>query len=270
MKQKISITIDERLLREVDAIVDNVFIRNRSRAIEYLIEKTMHESRTAVILLGGPAEELRMADGKFRPTAKIDEHTVIEHALQKLRSQGFKKVYIVAEKPVLVDLFEIVGNGSQFGVEVEYTEDQRGDGSAASLSMLKHLKHQFLVVYGDLLFDDVNIDRLWKTHIKNKGVCTLLVTASPIINAAYPGMVVMDVDRIKEFHENPKELKSTLFYAGIFVADPQIFQYSGDSLEEEVFPVMARKQTLRGYLSSQKILHFHTIKEFEDLKKHFR
>ena len=50
MKQKVSITINSKMLRDVDSLVDNIFIRNRSQSIEYLIEKALKETKTAVIL----------------------------------------------------------------------------------------------------------------------------------------------------------------------------------------------------------------------------
>mgnify|MGYP001185314162 CR=1 FL=1 len=59
MKNKISITIDIKTLNKVDSIVDNVYIRNRSQAIEHLIDNALGENRTAVILSGGDIEKLR-------------------------------------------------------------------------------------------------------------------------------------------------------------------------------------------------------------------
>lgn len=52
-KSKISITINEKTLKEIDFIVDNVYIRNRSQAIEHLVKNALGENKAAVILLGG-------------------------------------------------------------------------------------------------------------------------------------------------------------------------------------------------------------------------
>ena len=49
-KTKISITIDEKILRDIDFIVDNIYIRNRSQAIEYLAKNALEENKIAVIL----------------------------------------------------------------------------------------------------------------------------------------------------------------------------------------------------------------------------
>ncbi|PIN69258.1 hypothetical protein COV94_03105, partial [Candidatus Woesearchaeota archaeon CG11_big_fil_rev_8_21_14_0_20_57_5] len=59
-RQKISITVDSALLREVDGIIDNVTVRNRSQAIEHLVRASLGESKTAVLLSGGPVEKIRI------------------------------------------------------------------------------------------------------------------------------------------------------------------------------------------------------------------
>ena len=50
-KLKISITINEKTLRDIDSIIDSIYIRNRSQAIEHLVKYALGENKTAVILL---------------------------------------------------------------------------------------------------------------------------------------------------------------------------------------------------------------------------
>ena len=61
MKKRISITVDEKILKNVDSIVDRLYIRNRSQAVEYLIKKTLGEEKIAVILATGPAQYLNVS-----------------------------------------------------------------------------------------------------------------------------------------------------------------------------------------------------------------
>ena len=89
MKKKISITIDENLLDKIDSIVDNIFIRNRSQAIEYLASQSVVESRTAIILAGGN-EENRKIKSKYR-----FEYT-IANIVKKLKANSFNQIYISA------------------------------------------------------------------------------------------------------------------------------------------------------------------------------
>ena len=66
MKQKISITIDTPVLRCIDSIIDNIYIRNRSQAIEHLVNLALGENRAAVILAGGPEKNIKIGNDKYQ------------------------------------------------------------------------------------------------------------------------------------------------------------------------------------------------------------
>ena len=50
------------------------------------------------------------------------------------------------------------------------------------------------------------------------------------------------------------------------MTEPHIFDYSGPSLEFDVFPVLAEKGFLNGHLSSEKEIHIHSKKDIENLQ----
>ena len=75
-KVKISITINEKTLHDIESIIDSIYIRNRSQAIEHLVKNVLGENKTAVILLGGSEENLRISKEVYRPTAKIKNSSV--------------------------------------------------------------------------------------------------------------------------------------------------------------------------------------------------
>ena len=85
MKSKISITLNEKTLKNIDSIVDNINIRNRSQAIESILSLNFGENKTAVILCGGPEEDLKL-NGEFRPTVDLKSgNKVIVNAVTSLR-----------------------------------------------------------------------------------------------------------------------------------------------------------------------------------------
>src|SRR3989339_1027140 len=75
-KTKISITINEKTLQDIDSIIDNVYIRNRSQATEHLVRNALGENKTAIILLGGNEEHLKISKEGYRPTAKIKNNAI--------------------------------------------------------------------------------------------------------------------------------------------------------------------------------------------------
>ena len=136
-KTKISITINEKTLQDIDSIIDNIYIRNRSQAIEHLAKNALGENKAAVILLGGNEERIRISKDEYRPTAKIKDISVIELALKKLRENNFKTVFIIARHSLLTKLFEMLKDGIDYGVKINYIEEKSSNGTADSL---KHLK----------------------------------------------------------------------------------------------------------------------------------
>ena len=257
MKEKISITINEKTLQDIDSIIDNIYIRNRSQAIEHLVKNALGENKIAVILLGGDERYLKISKNGYRPTAKIKKSTVIGSALKKLRENNFKTIFIVARHNLLTRLFEMLKDGIDYSVKINYIEEKSSNGTADSLRILKgKVSTNFLVVYGDIIFNKINIDELWNDHIKQNAVATIMLTTSS--KPSEKGTVRVEGNKVLTFTQKPKKSDIYLVFSPIFVTEPQIFEYSGSSLEFDVFPELAKKGLLNGHLSSEKEIHVHS------------
>tara|TARA_B100000315_G_C14443203_1_gene525636 strand:- start:214 stop:1008 length:795 start_codon:yes stop_codon:yes gene_type:complete len=263
MKDKISITLNKKTLQEIDALIDNVYIRNRSHAIEHLVESSLGQNKVAVILAGGDAEQQLIGKNEYRPITKINNISIVEKAVKKLRNSGFKMIYIIAQDIILTKIFEILKDGTSYGIKIGYMEERHSKGSAYSLKLLKaKIKSKFLVVYSDIIFDKINLDELWNDHIKQNFIATLMLTTSP--SPSEKGTVKVEGSKILEFTQKPAKSDVYLVFSPIFVADPEIFEYDGNSLEYDIFPELAQKALLQGHISSEKEIHIHSI---EDKKK---
>ncbi|MBI3026855.1 hypothetical protein HYY70_01970 [Candidatus Woesearchaeota archaeon] len=263
-KTKISITINEKTLNRIDSIIDNVYIRNRSQAIEHLANSALGENKTAAILLGGPEDKLRISKNVYRPTAGIRNSTVIELALKKLRENNFKKIFVVARHHMLTKLFEMLKDGTDYGVKINYIEEKSANGTADSLRLLKgKINSNFLVVYGDVIFSKISIEELWNDHIKQNAIATIMLTTSS--KPSEKGTVKVEGNRVLAFTQKPKKSDIYLVFSPIFVTELQIFDYAGSSLEFDVFQQLADRGLLYGHLSSEKELHIHSKKDLEKL-----
>ena len=264
MKEKISITINEKTLQDIDSIIDNIYIRNRSQAIEHLVKNALGENKTAVILLGGNENHLKVSKYVYRPTAKIKNSSVIELALKKFRENNFKTIYIIARHNLLTRLFEMLKDGIDYSVKINYIEEKSSNGTADSLRILKgKVSTNFLVVYGDIIFNKINVEELWNDHIKQNSIATIILTTSP--KPSEKGTVRVEGNKVLTFTQKPKKSDIYLVFSPIFVTEPQIFEYSGSSLEFEVFPELAKKGLLNGHLSSEKEIHIHSKKDLEKI-----
>jgi len=269
MKKRLTITIDEKILKNVESVIDRLYIRNRSQAIEFLIGKTLGENKTAVILATGPAKYLKISKNEYRPTARIKDTSVIEFAIKNLRENDFKNVFIIGSQPVLASIFNLVGDGARYGIKITFIEDENPPGTAASLRLLKgEIKNTFLVVFGDIIFNKMDIKKLWAHHFKHPAIATMMVTSSPLtlggssIPIRKSPLKVEGNTVIKVYQKIVKPLKelkdSAIIFSSIFVTEPEIMEYPGNSLENDIFPKLAEKGFLYSYLSSEEEIHIHT------------
>ncbi|MBT5423434.1 hypothetical protein HOK76_03010, partial [archaeon] len=217
------------------------------------------------MLSGGDEEKLRVSKEEFRITVKVKDTTVIELMTRKLKEEGFKKVYLIARKKILNAVFQIIQNGSLFGIQFEYIEEKDSSGTGDTLKMIKgKINTNFLVVYGDILFNDLNIEELWKEHIKKKGMTTLLLTTTP--DPSKKGVVKIEGSKILEFMQKPINPDIYLGFSSIFVSQPEILEYEGHSLEKDLFPSLAKKRLLDGYLTTSKVFKLRTKKDINLIK----
>jgi NDP-sugar pyrophosphorylase family protein len=259
MKDKVSITIDRMLLGEVDRLVDHVSIKNRSHAIEYLVRRAVGERRAAVILCGGAPELLRLGRG-YRPTVELNKKKLIEYTLEKLSDNQFKRIFIVGRKQVLTAVFEAVKGGADYGVEIDYVEEKASKGTAASLRLIRErVTTPFLGVYGDVLITKARIDELWDAHLKTNVLATLILNSSPA--PSKKGIVRLEGSRILNFTQKPKQAEVYIGFSSMFVAEPDLLSFPGDWLELDVFPELAKRGLLGGYVSSEAEIHIHTAKD---------
>lgn len=265
MKKKISITVNERILRDIDSLIDNIIIKNRSQAIEYVLHNFLGGSKIAVILAGGSEEKLKVGK-EFVPTVKIKNTTLIEEAIKKLRKDGFKEIFIVGRHKILTKVFNILKTGQNYGVKLNYIEEKQANGTADSLKHLRgRINKSFLVVYADILFNKVNIKELWNSHIKGNSISTLMLTTHA--RPQEKGVVRMEGTRIKEFQQKPKRSEDHLVFSPIFAAEPELLECAGSSLEEHVFPQLAKKGLLSGYVSGVREFHIHSKQDIKEAKK---
>ena len=230
-----------------------------------MVNNALGENKVAVILSGGPEEDIQISENEYRITTKINGITLIEIMITKLRENGFKKIFLVARKKIINHVFSIVQNGSKFGVTIEYVEEKESRGTAGSLKLVKgKIKTNFLVVFGDVFFRELNLEDLWEKHIKRKGMTTLVLTTT--LDPTKKGVVRIEGSKIQEFVQKPKKSDVYLGFSSVFVTRPELLEYTGDSLEKDVFPYLAEKGLLNGYITTSKILKVHSKKDIKKVR----
>jgi len=128
----------------------------------------------AVILAGGKGTRLRPFTMTIpKPLLPLGDVPVLEIVLRQLSADGFTKVVLTIGhmSPLFVANF---GDGSEFGVEIEYVRELEPLGTAAPLRQLPDLPDDFLVMNGDLL-TDLSYRDLVVAHRHNGATATIAV-----------------------------------------------------------------------------------------------
>ncbi|MDQ2687303.1 MAG: NDP-sugar synthase, partial [Armatimonadota bacterium] len=150
-----------------------------------------------------------------------------------------------------------LGNGSQFGVQISYAQEDPLWGDAGSVKRAEDFFRDgtFLVVGGDDI-SDIDLTRLLKFHRDKKALSTIAL--SLVDDPSEYGIVLMNErSRITRFLEKPKGevIFSNTANTGIYVFEPEVF----DSIPRgvpygfgnNVFPnLLEQKKPLFGYLTS--------------------
>lgn len=130
--------------------------------------------RRALIVAGGLGIRLRPYTTLIpKPLVPIGEdHSILEIVLRQLAEQGFEKATLaIGHLGSLIHAY--VGDGSQWGIEVEYFHEDSPLGTIGpALMILDECPENFLVMNGDIL---TNIDYadLLQTHIDSEAPLTI-------------------------------------------------------------------------------------------------
>jgi len=272
MKERVSLSLDPKIVKDVDSLIDGINIRSRSDAIEKILKERIVERKTVVILAGGNPEKLLIKEtGTYRPLVSIGDRKLIEDIILKCRGVGFVNVIIVGFSSLLSKLYEVLGNGEKYGVKIIYVEEEKELGSAKTLELAKkYIQTDFLFLPCDQYFD-FDLKKIHDFHLMNGGIATVGIHTRTSFDWE-KGVVEMDGYKIINFEENPKKPKTRLSSVFIGVLKKDVFNYIpvGDvywSLQENVFPKLATEGNFVGYPIAGNWVNVHTRKDVEKVIK---
>jgi len=265
--RKISFRIEDDLLEEVDYLVDYITVRNRSQAIKLLLKKSLSKEKIAVILAKGTdlknhnlENNLKVDSKGYHSTLKLGNTTLIQEQMRLLKKYGFNIIYILTINKVLKQIQEIFGNRKD--INLNYLGISDSTKTAQALRLLREKIHSdFLVIYDDIIFE-INLNEIYKQHIKSNAVCTMITTSSK--SPAIKGSIKIEGNKITSFTEKVKVKENFIVSEPIYMFNPKVFEIKGESLPYDIFPKLAKKGLLEGHLSSSEVLHLH---KKEDKKK---
>lgn len=181
----------------------------------------------AVILAGGKGTRLSSITRNEIPKsmAIINGKPILEHTVLRLKENGISSIFMLVGylSDQITDYF---GDGSAFGVNIDYVIERQPLGSGGGLYYLKNkIKSDFLVCSGDTVFD-IDVERMHGFHLRCQAQITMLT--HPNAHPYDSDLVVVDGGRVTGIDK--KGLPRNYFYhnnvnASFVIADNSTLQY---------------------------------------------
>ena len=175
------------------------------------------QALSAVIMAGGFGTRLRpMTDHMPKPMLPVGGRPVMEWIVDQLRAAGIHQVKVSTHyKPEkIMDHF---GDGSAFGVEMEYVNEDRPLGTGGALGLMDQPDAPFLVINGDVL-TQIDFQKMLDFHQEHQAEMTVAVNMHQL---EIPfGVVECSGPRIQTLREKP--CLPVLINAGIYLLQPSV------------------------------------------------
>ena len=178
-----------------------------------------------IVLAGGTGTRL------FPMTTSINKHLLpiydkpmIYYPLSILMGIKIKDILLIIRKKDYSLYEELLGDGSNFGVNISYAFQEHPKGIADALKIGKKFikKDNFALILGDNIFFGDDLFQKIKACKKNNGAT---IFTYPVSDPKRFGIANIKENVVKNFIEKPKNPKSNLAVTGLYFYDKEVFNF---------------------------------------------
>lgn len=216
-------TIRDRMVaREVQQIP---LVSDEGRVVGIEVMSTMLKPELrpnpVVLMAGGLGTRLHpLTEDCPKPLIEVGGRPILQTVLDGFRRQGFHKFYLSVNYMAEM-IEEYFGDGSKWGVSIEYLREDKRLGTAGPLSLLPEPPTTpVLIANGDLL-TNLNFTRLLDYHTEQKAKATMGVRQYDM-QVPY-GVIQINGLTISNIKEKPTE--RYFVNAGLYVLEPDVLDY---------------------------------------------
>lgn len=201
----------------------------------------------ALILAGGKGTRLRpLTLYTPKPVVPICNRPFLLYQIDTLRRAGVTDITLsLSYQPLKIE--QQLGDGSDYGVKINYTVEQQPMGTAGAYKFAEDLIREPTVVFNGDILTDLDLTSVIRQH-KERGATATIVLA-PVENPSSYGLVETDdAGRVLRFLEKPKadEIRVNTINAGTYILEPRVLDFipAGEnySFEYGLFPDLLRRE----------------------------
>lgn len=177
-----------------------------------------------VILAGGTGSRLypltKITNKHLLP---VYDKPMIHYPIEMFVKAGIEDIMVVTGGDHICNFFELLGDGSEFNANFDYTLQSRPDGIAGALSRAEGYANgeKVVVCLGDNIFSG-NINEYIDTFDYDEENAYIFVTE--VDNPQEYGILEIDTDlKILNIEEKPEDPKSNLAVTGLYMYPNDVF-----------------------------------------------
>jgi glucose-1-phosphate thymidylyltransferase len=176
-----------------------------------------------LILSGGRGTRLRpITHTNAKQLVPVANKPVLFYGLEAMAQAGIGDVGIIIAPETGDEIRAAAGNGSRFGVEITYIEQDEPAGLAHAVLTAEGFlgESPFVMYLGDNLLRD-GINDLVDTFRTEEPDALILLT--PVPDPEHYGVAELDNGRVARLVEKPREPQTDLALVGVYMFTPAIF-----------------------------------------------
>ena len=174
-----------------------------------------------IIMAGGKGTRLRPhTENCPKPMLDVGGKPMLQHIIEKAATDGFQN-FVISLHYLGHMVEEHFGDGSKYGVHIDYLREDVPLGTAGCLSLLPNIPElPFIVTNGDVL-TDIHYNEFLNFHNRHEATATMAVRQHEIQNQF--GVVRTKGVEIEGFEEKP--VYRSHVNAGIYVLEPCVLKH---------------------------------------------
>lgn len=175
----------------------------------------------AVILAAGKGTRLLpLTENIHKGLLLIGDKPLLEHTIDSLRKNNIKEIFLVVNHRK-EDIINYFGDGSKFGVKINYLYQENPKGGTADAVRCAKNKTEgsFVLLNGDIFFHPSIIKRLKESYMN----CDGLIACKEVKSPQEFGILKIENGKIVKIFEKSKDPPSNLANIGIYLLPEKIF-----------------------------------------------
>lgn len=180
----------------------------------------MTKNMQAIVLAGGKGTRLKPYTNVLpKPLMPIGDYSILEVTVCQLKFYGFTNITMTVNhlKELIQSFFS---NGERWGVDINYSMEDKPLGTAAPIKLIDNLDTDFLVMNGDIL-TNINFKDFFDFHVQNKNLLTIATYKKKV--KVDLGVLIVENGLVEDYIEKP--IKTYDVSMGMYIFNSKVLDY---------------------------------------------